>query len=235
MTAPYPDGVQPVVGGLEKLSLTYWQHDGALGGPIEALFNPQEISRTRTVSWQRVPRLALDNSRSAGEQQFLSAGSETLAITLFFDTYEPRRWAGNIESDVSRITGEFVKLAEVDRDLHRPPLCHLSWGTFSIFTGVLTSLTEQFTMFRADGTPVRATLACAFAESPDPAHPRARELNSADVHKTRVLRSGDTLHSLAAEEYGDPAMWRHIALANGILNPRSVPAGTVLALPKLDQ
>ncbi|MGH8571151.1 MAG: LysM peptidoglycan-binding domain-containing protein, partial [Gammaproteobacteria bacterium] len=121
-----------------------------------------------------------------------------------------------------------------DQDLHHPPVCHLSWGTFTdIFTGVLTQLDQRFTLFLSDGTPVRATLSCSFLEFQTRAHRRAREMNSADVVKTRVVRRHDTLHSIAAEEYRDPSRWRHIASANGILNPRELKPGTVLTIPKL--
>jgi nucleoid-associated protein YgaU len=47
------------------------------------------------------------------------------------------------------------------------------------------------------------------------------------------VRRYDTLQSLAADEYGDPALWRPIALANSIINPRDLAAGTILTIPKL--
>ena len=53
------------------------------------------------------------------------------------------------------------------------------------------------------------------------------------MDKSRQVRRGDTLQSLAAEEYGDPRQWRHIAVANGIVNPRDLRPGTVLTIPKL--
>jgi nucleoid-associated protein YgaU len=90
-------------------------------------------------------------------------------------------------------------------------------------------------MFLADGIPVRATLSCGFVETVTEADVLARELNSADVVKTRVVRRNDTLHSLAAAEYRDPRMWRHIATANGIVNPRDLKPGTVLTIPKLSR
>jgi nucleoid-associated protein YgaU len=136
-------------------------------------------------------------------------------------------------TDVRRHTDRIAALAEVDRDLHRPPICRLEWGTFDIFTGVLTSVQQTFTLFLEDGTPVRATLSCSFAEATRAARSSARELHSADVTKTRQVRRTDTLHSLAAEEYNDPSLWRHIARANGIVNPRELMPGTVLTIPKL--
>ena len=61
----------------------------------------------------------------------------------------------------------------------------------------------------------------------------AFETPSPDVAKTRVVRRGDTLSAIAAEEYGDPAVWRPIARANGIVDPRRLPPGQVLTIPVL--
>jgi nucleoid-associated protein YgaU len=98
---------------------------------------------------------------------------------------------------------------------------------------VLTRLGQRFTMFLGDGTPVRATLSCEFVESGTEARSRAGELHSADIDKARVVRRDDTLQSIAAEEYDDPARWRPIAKANGIVNPRTLAPGTTLIIPRL--
>lgn len=220
-------------GSLKKLQITFDRHDGSMGGPITALFNPTTISRTRSVSWQPKPVVteSADNDQKDVDQRFVSAEPETLSLELFFDTYEPR------PGDVRGQTNPFTRLARIDPELHRPPICRLAWGAFTdIFTGVLTSVREEFLMFMPDGTPVRAKLACTFTEIGTIAKARKEEPHSADVAKTRVVRRSDTLPSLAAEEYGDPALWRPIARENGIVNPRRrLEPGTVLRLPRLDR
>jgi nucleoid-associated protein YgaU len=237
-------------GGLQKLHLT---PETSPDDPIEALFNPREVARSRSVEWhqKKVASQGGGWTWSDTEQQFLAVGAETLSLELFFDTYESRAAASGWQavadlvtptnpfqssdaSDVTDLTDRVAKLAEVDQELHHPPVCTLSWGGFgTIFTGVLTQLDQRFTLFLPDGTPVRATLSCSFLEYRTAAHARAREMHSADVVKTRVVRRGDTLHSIAAQEYRDPARWRPIAMANGIVNPRAVVPGTVLIIPKL--
>jgi nucleoid-associated protein YgaU len=51
--------------------------------------------------------------------------------------------------------------------------------------------------------------------------------------RRHLVRRGDSLPSLAAAEYGDPARWRPIALANGLVNPRLLEPGTELVIPPL--
>ncbi|MFN9943602.1 MAG: LysM peptidoglycan-binding domain-containing protein, partial [bacterium] len=49
----------------------------------------------------------------------------------------------------------------------------------------------------------------------------------------RIVRRGETLSSIANEEYGDPALWRIIANENNLINPRALTAGLVLTIPPL--
>lgn len=238
-------------GGMQKLTIYYEQGDRRAKGSIEALFNPSEISKTRSARWQQEHAVG-QNGRgtSTVRQGFRSVEAETFAIELFFDTYGSRpsattlaraaAWSppasvrtGGEASDVRRYTGQIARLVEVNTELHRPPVCDLRWGVFDIFTGVLTTLNERFTLFLDDGTPVRATLTCEFTEFSTLARARASELHSSDVLKKRRVRRYDTLQSLAADEYGDPAAWRLIAVANGIVNPRVLRPGTILTIPKL--
>ncbi len=99
---------------------------------------------------------------------------------------------------------------------------------------MLERVSGRFTVFLADGTPVRATLSVSLKEYVDLEDAsRGNPLESADHDKTHSVKRGDSLSSLAAAEYGDPAQWRMIAAANGIDNPRLLTPGTVLKLPPL--
>jgi nucleoid-associated protein YgaU len=215
-------------GGLQKLTIYYERGGRRSKGAIGALFNPSEISKTRSARWEQQHAVGQSGrGTSTVRQEFRSVEAETFAIELFFDTY------GSRPSDVRRHTDQIARLVEMDIELHRPPVCDLRWGVFDIFTGVLTTLNERFTLFLADGTPARATLTCEFTEFSTLARARAAEPHSSDVLKKRQVRRYDTLQSLAADEYGDPAAWRLIAVANGIVSPRTLRPGTVLTIPKL--
>jgi nucleoid-associated protein YgaU len=233
--------------GLQKLTI-YYEKDFLLAQEsIPALFNPGEITLTKSSTWeQQHPVGQGGQGTTSVEQDFRSVEAERFSIELFFDTYESRSAAisaasvaasfvpggpspGATATDVRYYTAQIAALLEVDEDMHRPPICNLRWGVFDIFDGVLISLDQRFTLFLDDGTPVRATLNCEFVQ----VDPLALELHSSDVVKTRQVRRYDTLQSLAADEYGDPAQWRPIALANGIINPRALAPGTILTIPKL--
>ena len=44
---------------------------------------------------------------------------------------------------------------------------------------------------------------------------------------------GETLSAIAGRLYEDPRLWRPIAIANGIVNPRSLATGQSLTIPAL--
>jgi nucleoid-associated protein YgaU len=241
-------------GSLQKLEIQYeTKHDGK--GKIlskekfHVLFNPSQVAYSKTVNWESKSVADKGWASKAMRQDFLSSEPETLSITLFFDTYEPHDarsdWhafvtptnpfsAAPKATDVKVHTEKVADLARIAPKLHRPPRCELWWGKYRLFVGVLTSLEQQYTLFMSDGTPVRAELSCTFTEfNTLVRNIRTRELQSSDVAKTVVFQSTDTLPSIAALEYNDASLWRIIAQANGILNPRGVKPGTVLIIPPL--
>lgn len=238
-------------GELKKLKIYYERPSGKRPGKIETLFNPGEISRSRRATWQAEPLAGHGGPGGASpEVEFYAVEPETLSVNLFFDTYESRSdaagWAlgalppvpGGLVStstagDVREYTEQIAALARIDQELHRPPVCRLWWGKFDVFQGVLTDLSQNYTMFLEDGTPVRATLSCTFLEVVPQAKIRVNELHSADVPRTRRVTRTDTLASIAAQEYGDPARWREIARANQVVNPRRLRPGDVLVIPRL--
>lgn len=48
------------------------------------------------------------------------------------------------------------------------------------------------------------------------------------------VKQGDTLKRIAAKEYGNPNLWRRIADANKIDNPRLLKPGMKLVIPPLE-
>jgi nucleoid-associated protein YgaU len=212
---------------LEKLTIQVETGENVFNEEIKVLFNPNQISIQKAIKLEPAPA----PERDVPASQFTYGEPATLSMELFFDTYEARQ-------DVREHTNEIYHLTTVERhpELHRPPLCRLAWGSFNFndFLWVLQSLTQRFTLFLDDGTPVRATLSCTFRQwRSDEVEARLLEKRSSDVVKTRTVRRDDTLSHIAAASYKDPAQWRPIAEANGIDNPRRLQVGQVLTIPAL--
>jgi nucleoid-associated protein YgaU len=202
------------------------------GEKILALFNPSKLVFSKSVSWKQQEA----KERDVPELQFQNGQPRALTLDLTFDTYDT--------PDVPKLsvreqyTDKLLRLAMAVRDKrgkHRPPVCGLSWGTGAeFFQGVLEKLDQQFTLFMEDGTPVRATCQCTFKEWRTNADDQMRSNpKSSDVAKTRIVKRGDTLSSIAAEEYEDPRLWRPIADENALDDPYNIAPGSVLLIPTL--
>ncbi len=195
---------------------------------IAVQFNPEEISVDKSVTYaeQEVPGL------DAPFQQFVSGDAETLSVELFFDVYEDREGEPD---DVRKLTNKVNTLLLVDGERHAPPLVKFAWGKLS-FQSVIESANTTFTMFRADGTPVRARMDVTFREYTPPAQQLAEEpRHSPDTTTVHRVAEGDTLWGIANDEYGKPGAWRVIARANEIVNPRELERGTELRIPALER
>lgn len=196
------------------------------GNAVEVLFNPAEYSLEISNNFQASAPPGLNNPIL----QFVNGNSDTLTMDLYFDT-----WTDLGRADVSELTGRFAALLRIDGDLHAPPRVEFRWGMLA-FKAVIEKLSQRFTMFLSDGTPVRATLNVAFKQY----KPLAEQLadprrNSADKTKRRIVAAGDSIWLLAHREYGDARDWRAIARRNRLDDPRSIPIGAALVVPPLDE
>lgn len=205
---------------------------------VPFLFNPAEFSVEKSNQYTEVNVPGLPSSIL----QFVKGGARTLTMDLFFDTYESGQdvrlftdWITGWDAGAmySRLTSGRKGLMDLDADLHAPPVCLFIWGSY-IFQCIIERVNKRFTMFLPDGIPVRATLNVSLKEYRDfESQVKEISLQSADITKRWIVKQGESLWLIAAKVYGDPALWRHIATANGNANPRRLAAGRELVIPPL--
>ena len=208
--------------GLKKAYIQVLDAQGKTKDKIPVLFNPSEYSMEKSNEFANINIPGLESPLL----QFVRGGLETLTMDLFFDTYTYEK-----SIDVRKTyTDKIANLLKIDPTIHAPPVLQFVWGSLT-FTGVLSRVSKKFTMFSSDGTPVRATLSVTFNEFKTEKSTKEKPLQSRDRTKHYTLKQGDSLWLIAAEEYGDPAMWREIARANEIDNPRILETGRGIILP----
>jgi nucleoid-associated protein YgaU len=194
----------------------------ATGSQFEVMFNPEEytINKDNNFASQNVPGL------SGPILQFVHGNMRTLEMELFFDTYE-------LQTDVRDKIKNITDLLNINGDLHAPPVIQISWASLQ-FRCVLARASQKFILFFPDGRPARARITCTFNEYIDPER-EAKEVNrqTSTYTKVHVVITGETLSSIAANLYGDPNMWRPIAIVNEVDDPRSLETGMSLAIPPL--
>ncbi len=195
------------------------------GEEIKALFNPTEYTQeiSNTYDEKKLPGLRNPVLR------FVNGDIQTLSMDLFFDT-----WTDGNRQDVSVFTRSITSILHIDEQLGEPSEVEFAWGSL-IFKAYIVSVSQRYTMFNDDGTPVRATLSVSFKqfERFTEKVPLPREKGSSST-KARVLAGADRLWSMAEREYGDKNAWRRIARENRISNPVQLGSGVTLVLPPVE-
>jgi len=189
---------------------------------IEVQFNPEEytLNRENNFAQAAVPGLG------GPLLQFVHGNLKTLDMELFLDTYEAK-------TDVRELTMKLTSLMDIQPDLHAPPVLLFVWGSLS-FACVLTKVSQRFIMFLPSGIPARARLQTTFSEYTNSnVEPKETKRETADYSRLYVAGQNQTLSSIAAEMYDNPALWRPIAIANEIDDPRVLEVGQRLRIPAL--
>ncbi|HNM77877.1 MAG TPA: LysM peptidoglycan-binding domain-containing protein [Tepidiformaceae bacterium] len=204
------------------------------GSAVTCMFNPTDYTFTKAVSWAQTTQ----RGANVPALEFTGGEPATVSLKLFFDTNDTG------EDVRTRYTNALWDLAMVNRskldpktNKGRPPRCMFAWGSAWSFEAVVTSINTNFTMFKEDGTPTRATVDLSLKQAADPGNFPAQNPTSGGVagYKRRVVQQSETLDYIAAEEYGSSRYWREIAEANGIEDPMRVRPGTILTLPPISE
>jgi hypothetical protein len=139
----------------------------------------------------------------------------------------------------------FVVMKEIDKfdklvydyksEEHRPRALLLVWGSL-VLPCVLTSVDYRYTLFKEDGTPLRAVAKCSFCESvPAAEGDKGKDAKSADLTHLRDVKDGDTLPLLAYDVYDDASFYLQVASVNKLVNFRRLRSATRLSFPPVDK
>jgi hypothetical protein len=203
---------------------------GAPRGRITFQFKPKELSIQKSAKWERKPARG---SKSAGPPEFTGPEPCKMTFELFFDATDTKD--GSV---VERVEELFQCCVPTDESLGKkkgsPPLVVLRWGKVSSFAAFVTSVQAKYTLFSAQGTPIRATCGVTMEEMPgDPLKQNPTSGSKTTAARCTVV-DGETLASVAWREYADAAMWRPLARANGIDDPLRLAVGSTLLLPSVE-
>jgi nucleoid-associated protein YgaU len=197
---------------------------------VECLFNPTDYTFSKSNTWtpDKAP------GKDIPIVNFQGGGPTTLQVSLMFDTY-----AAGKRQDVRDYTEKVVSLMNIapnttdsQSKTGRPPRVSFRWGNSWSFKAVITQISQHFTLFLSDGTPVRATLDVHFTqvEQQGTYHP-TNPTSIAETQKVHLVGPGETIDGIAFRELGDASKWRLIADLNNLDNPMRLRPGDRLASP----
>jgi hypothetical protein len=189
--------------------------------------NPASYSHSHQVNY--------NNTTSEGAPgtplKFKAIPPESISFEIHFDA------TGAIATSKTPVTVQIQRFKKVcfdyNGDIHEPNYLIISWGAL-VFKCKLTSLEVNYTLFKPDGTPLRAKASVKFEEASD-ANTLAKEANkkSPDLTHMFMVREGDTLPIICYQVYGDCSYYLEVAKHNKLVNFRNLIPGTSLYLPPL--
>ena len=192
----------------------------------QALLNPTELSFSRKNLYQATQSAGT----SAPQQSFTGGEPDQVQLDLLLDGTGVVGDPGGIGD----LLDGLLELTKFQGDTHQPYYVHAFWGRFT-FRGILTQADVTYKMFDRAGEPLRATVKLSLKEALSPEEVAAEDRpTSPDLHQTWLVKDGESLDAIAARVYGDPALWRPLATANRLTNPRGLVTGMVLRLPPLE-
>jgi len=220
-----------VSGKLEKMMIMAYAKPNfsqQVGSTFNVLVNPEKYTHSHSVSYNKET-----GQGSPGTSiKFEKVDPEKVSFELVFDA------TGVIPGSSSPIQSQIDSFKELvynyNGEIHSTNYLKLSWGTL-LFKCRLTSLEVTYTLFKPDGTPLRAKANASFEEYTD-ANTIAKEANksSPDLTHMRTVRSGDTLPLMCYRIYGDSKYYLHVAEANDLSDFRELKPGQTLLFPPLE-
>lgn len=196
-------------------------------GKYTVFLNPESFTHTLGVLYDKTET----QGQSGSTAKFKAIGDEQVNFDLMFDG------TGAVVGKVIEVDTEVKKLRNVtvgyQGKLHSPYYLQLSWGKL-LFNCHLTKLDISYTLFRPDGSPLRAKVSLTFVGFTDTAT-RAKQADnqSSDLTHHHYVQAGDTLPLLCHRFYGHPRYYLAVAAHNQLINFRRLVPGRRLQFPPL--
>jgi hypothetical protein len=204
-------------------------------GEMTVYINPEQYTQSNTIVYDDTQA----QGSSAGSPDYNRTLSEVLTFQLIFDGtgVVPTTIPGIVpytQDGIVTQLNEFMQLAfNYDSDIHSPNFIQLSWGTL-VFNCRLSTLNITYTLFKPDGTPLRAKADVKFIEYQAPPDTALDDdAHSPDMSRVVTVRGGDTLPLLCYDIYGSSVYYTEIARINGMDGFRELIPGTQILFPPL--
>lgn len=198
---------------------------GGGGDRIEFMFNPKEFTLARSAEWKA------KTSKKPTMPEFVGSKPAAVTLEMFLDAST----GGSVMPTIDKLFSCVDPHPKTEKDKPSPPFVSFGWGTQTyVDAAVIKTVSVKFTRFRSDGTPIRAVATVTLEQLKPAAGKQNPTSGTLDAQTERVVRQGDTLASIAYQEYGSPTVWRVIAEANGIDDAFRIRPGALLLIPATD-
>lgn len=215
-----PDTIKTTRGGLVPAKVI----NLSTNETVLCMFNPYEYTLSKQNQWSPEKK----RGQNTPGAQFTKGGSQTLKLTLHFDGLLEDKDVYEMTKPLWRMMLVDEKTKKTDSRKGQPPEVAFEWGRL-YFRAVLTNMSQKFTLFKQDGTPVRCQVDITLEQHEDVDDYKQDTPGGTgqdDVEEV-VLIAGERLDHVAAKT---SSSIRQIAESNNIDNPQNIPAGQQLTV-----
>lgn len=200
------------------------------GQPYTVMINPDNIKWSKNIEYneQQAP------NTSSPSQKYKSSPIDKLNFDITIDC------TGIVDSKRTSMEQEITALETIiytyNGEIHRPNFVKVQWGKSLIFKGVLKSFDTSYTLFKPDGSPLRAKLSLGFGQyvSPETVEQLDAQESPDVTHLVNVVE-GDTLPQLCQKIWNDDSYYVQVAQYNELNKFRNLKGGEKLIFPPIIQ
>jgi Contractile injection system tube protein len=230
------------------------------GERIDCLLNPDTVvvRRSAGLRTRRTAGGLVTGTRLADDPLLATGGGRTeIELELLFDATiagEEALPSGNVQ-DLTRQLWDLSENAVGDDDYGRPREVRFVWGKTWNVLALVAAVAERFERFTMTGVPERSWLHLRLARVGEPIVPQAEAPEAApgseapgpmtipEVPEDQLTfhevvggedAPAERLDEIAARYYGEPGLWRAIAVYNSVADPLAFPPPRVLRIPPID-
>ena len=169
------------------------------GHTVACMFNPYEYTVSKTNTFSEEPA----NDSNTPHAELSNSGAQTLRVKLTFDTYETGEDVTQETNKLWRFMMRTENASGSGNERSETPQVAFEWGVFK-FVSYLTQMTQKFTLFKNDGTPVLFPkgVLISYLTYGEPAIVTAHQCYSPRATETGFFGEANQTFGLTAQECG---------------------------------
>jgi len=200
------------------------------GQPYTLMINPDSVKLQRAIEYneQQAP------ATSSASQKYKSTPSDKLNFDIVIDC------TGVVDATRTTMSAEVTALQDIvytyNGQIHRPNFVKIQWGQNFSFSGVLTSFDISYTLFKPDGSPLRAKISMAFTQYISPSTVTKNDApTSPDLTHILIVNGGITLPQMCLQVWKDDRYYIDVAKFNKLNKFRNLGNIDKLIFPPIVQ
>lgn len=218
------------MGAFQKMKLEAFDNSLMNGSPKASVIlpvNPDSYKLTKDIGHSE--------NKEQGQKDtvvhFSKYEKENLSFSVIFDG------TGVIPStNVDTVVEKVAELEKVvyncNSKIHQPNFVQITWGKL-VFAGQLNNYSLSYTLFSAEGIPLRVKIEMTFNRSVSK-EVSVKTKKDGSIEEVKIeMKEGDNVSKKCYDQYGNELAATEVAKANDLDRFRNVEAGTELVFPKM--